>query len=949
MEFTGYIYTYIWIENGLLFIVCQVTPEACKGWVVVHDSSVLRHKWTRTHLERYFPDNDPGDPEVRVFTGEAQNPGDPDVRAFTGGRQLQRSITRAETPPPLLGGLQAKAGMSTPPRPVMQTPSEVQQGMVMVDSVSAERAAGQYLQLSPEDRAMFSSLASSSKNKSSVVAQSLSIKEKVTNWKDDSPVKNKKTKKRCSYPWATDHIKWEAVVTHLQKRNLSKESVTTYTTALYRFIDMVETSNDEAICLESMFINMRNADLFEELFSLPILDAGRSLSKDLSSAVDHVFKYLINYYRMNEDQKSVDDVMLIRDDVFPPFKKRVLEAIAFAKAKKRISDAERLENCAPISEIKIHLKFTFIEFEIVYRYICDQDSEWVVPIRAKQFLTCCAVIAIFFNGYASRPGGWERMLCDKVESQFEKGLQFVISDDYKTVKKYGPKAYHLTDGTFTLIVKYLQVIKRCRLTNKFLDPAFLKSLKTSVASMILMWQRHRLPEYEAYTATLVRKLFHEDADEEDKKTKNFQELCETDGHTPSVCRDRYIAKSFAKQAQSNKKVFEKYFGAPVEYPTSDEVEACTLSFDDIIARAVEQDSEERSGDYTHSSEAACTDDDDGGEPRPVMRKSGGKRNGKGRGKGKVTVTASSVDDRVEPRPYPLPLRKSKVKGKGRGKGNGKRKATAKASSEAEHDKKLIEDEFESALADAPRQAEEPEEKNEEPVEEQPKATHNKEMTEKDQEFFVGLLLRLLNKHGHVGAATLRSKMKDGGLYAKGNFFSSELIRTALDQWQPVVAEATIAKAKAKATPKASMEHQASGFWRRHGASRKQKAEDSHPEAPDEKTPNNQATENTNEYIFNELQTAALKKHEQNERVGKSLPMTMLEKQFLIAEHDKLVPGSAATASLPLLRDIVDDGLTKGILKNDDKVVATKYLEKCRSFLNKYFEYLARDQNEANVD
>ena len=79
-----------------------------------------------------------------------------------------------------------------------------------------------------------------------------------------------------------------------------------------------------------------------------------------------------------------------------------------------------------------------------------------------------------------------------------------------------------------------------------------------------------------------------------------------------------IAENLLFLEESNKKVFEKYFGAPVEYPTSEEVEACTLSFDDIIARAVEQDSEERSGDDTHSSEAACTDDDDGGEP-PVGR------------------------------------------------------------------------------------------------------------------------------------------------------------------------------------------------------------------------------------------------------------------------------------------------------------------------------------------
>ena len=131
--------------------------------------------------------------------------------------------------------------------------------------------------------------------------------------------------------------------------------------------------------------------------------------------------------------------MILRDEVFPPFKRRVLESLAFAKARKKLADAHCIEECPTIKELQAAVKDTFVDFEIVYRHILEEGPDYEMPVRVKQFLNCCAVSSIFFNGYASRPGGWENMKADAVAKQLDQGLQFVVADDYKTVRKYGPK------------------------------------------------------------------------------------------------------------------------------------------------------------------------------------------------------------------------------------------------------------------------------------------------------------------------------------------------------------------------------------------------------------------------------------------------------------------------------------------------------------------------------
>jgi hypothetical protein len=410
-----------------------------------------------------------------------------------------------------------------------------------------------------------------------IAVQTLRIKDAVRDW-DLSEEDAQKARK--AYPFVAQQVDVEPWVGYLANMQQDVETRSIYVKALSRFVAMLQTDDGEDVALDGLLVNAYVSDIFTDLVGLPIFNEARSWARQITSALEHYVAYQLIGFQKSNDAKAVGFLTQLRDSVLKPLHKKSAGAKTFSANAKKVKDSYKIEKMAPPDEIKKAVHAAMVDLASLSAHFAEQESI-VMPARAKQVANAIMVGIIFNNQFAGRSQEWEVMTAGHVQQQFESGENHFECSKYKTSKKYGILGKWISPGTKVAFSKYMGLPDKY--TDLLLDPALVKSKRVAVASALLQFHRMYLPGFPPMTVTLLRKNLHTKMNNPEEVEKCMALLCAVDRHRVATGKKHYVVSNPKDDAATSKLIFEAFMGAPVEWPTDEEIQAAQRPYEAIVA------------------------------------------------------------------------------------------------------------------------------------------------------------------------------------------------------------------------------------------------------------------------------------------------------------------------------------------------------------------------------
>ena len=258
----------------------------------------------------------------------------------------------------------------------------------------------------------------------------------------------------------------------------------------------------------------------------------------------------------------------------------------------KLACGDRVDNMASISILQASVLQTMkhmLRLHSIYKNICP------LPPKVRAQLNVDLLGIIYFNSWAGRCGEWKGLSLVDLLEQLEKHPDFVVLRKVKTRKSYGVAVKWLAPGTQVAIKLYAEM-PRGEDDKFFLVPSQPGAKEVSFSSALNTWGYRSVEGgYESPQVTLVRKLFHNRALDEERRDTVVEAIKSADKHSKEMAA-HYNAQSLIKQAAHSKGIFEGVMGSAVEWPTEenqleDDLEAVMDDDGDGGADSAKDDSE----------------------------------------------------------------------------------------------------------------------------------------------------------------------------------------------------------------------------------------------------------------------------------------------------------------------------------------------------------------------
>ena len=346
--------------------------------------------------------------------------------------------------------------------------------------------------------------------------------------------------------------------------------------------------------LPGMLIAMYQQKLFDELFRCDVVHPDYTWTRKISDALTAMCNYCALQLGMERYWNAKNVVLQMGKESLSDLKQRTSVQKKKAGRAKGRADAALIANFASPDKIKVAVKQAMVD---LYNIKVNHAVE-AMSTATKSAATIAMVGIIYLNGFAGRSGEWQRMLRSHVQSQIQIGANHLVCSDHKTAKQYGDLAKGVSPGTFRAMQVYMSLPGMT--SPLLLQPTTLKAKHCSVHKCLPKFGERYLPGSPSPKCNLIRKMFHVKVDDMHNKGEHLGILSKVDAHSIKVIKDVYIVRTFEEDAKLGLMLCEQVLGAPVEWPTEDE-----LAIDDGHWTIVSQQAVDDAGD-----DDAGSDDED---------------------------------------------------------------------------------------------------------------------------------------------------------------------------------------------------------------------------------------------------------------------------------------------------------------------------------------------------
>jgi hypothetical protein len=231
----------------------------------------------------------------------------------------------------------------------------------------------------------------------------------------------------------------------------------------------------------------------------------------------------------------------------------------------------------------------------LYILYLEYKDEATMPVRARLAALQCVFLVIYYNGLAGRPMEWATLLKKDAFDQLEKHPDHLVMKTFKTKKVYGWVGKAISEGTLECIKIFSKLPTVDGSESELLFPVTPDTHKQTwktkersgehfvgVNDVLGEAVKKYLPGYPLMGPTLLRKQIT-------TKTKNddvsfdWKVLAMLDTHSEEVAESNYNLSEVRPQeiARQGRRLFLKYMGDAVGFPTAQEVECVNRTAEQI--------------------------------------------------------------------------------------------------------------------------------------------------------------------------------------------------------------------------------------------------------------------------------------------------------------------------------------------------------------------------------
>jgi hypothetical protein len=444
---------------------------------------------------------------------------------------------------------------------------------------------------------------------SKVREQTIVLREETKAWKRPE---NWNEVARHNWFLAEDEWKDPEFRTWLQSRSVSDKasSATCGNSAksdtmrgLARFKGMFKTDTDEPIDEAGFLVNLVRSRTMLTLMSTEAFSDDLDFTNKALRVMGQLRQYQWEKFRHERDDRSIEYLELLTESSMKVLRRGVGKHKKTAEARKLHYDYLKIDDFASPEKTKIAVRNAMIDLELIVQSYQDQDT---MPASTRLRATQLALFIIYYNGFGGRPMEWQKLKRNSCLKQLLQHPDMIEMSDFKTSSTYIVVAKGIAEGTYDAIVAFASLPSSDGKEEELLFPPTPLELKMThklnpaeevegesandqrycqVAKSLARAVNLVLKGHDALSPTNLRKQLHTKTGNEEV-SEDFKLLCRLDTHSVQVANSNYDmarvrSTDLAKRGQ---KLFFKYMGEPVAYPSLEEVKASGRSVELMLKR-----------------------------------------------------------------------------------------------------------------------------------------------------------------------------------------------------------------------------------------------------------------------------------------------------------------------------------------------------------------------------
>ena len=338
---------------------------------------------------------------------------------------------------------------------------------------------------------------------------------------------------------------------------------------LFRLLDIDKENYSDIGVVQALY----DQGVMAKLTQLPIMDPIYHWTEKMTCALKCLIEFMLvqcEDKRLGPARKALTS---LRDRQVFEITKACSRSKKLAGQARKDVDRERLRNYMPIAMARSTLMESMIDLRAVHRIHEGADSMTPFWQRVASVNMAWQMV---MNGTFARSGELSNLYETEVLDSRAAGLEYVVIKRHKTVLQRGKLGRYFTPAMWRAVECYtsLPPLEGSTFTPEnrpFLRPAMAHMKKTCVYDLLkiggnVFCQNHTFPRtnlQRKWITGAVRK------DENVEICKKW--VAEYNAHSMSTAENVYWIEDVEEQATRTKTMVTAFFGAPVEWPSDDEL------------------------------------------------------------------------------------------------------------------------------------------------------------------------------------------------------------------------------------------------------------------------------------------------------------------------------------------------------------------------------------------
>lgn len=439
---------------------------------------------------------------------------------------------------------------------------------------------------------------------SSVPVQSLRVKEHVATYTrpDDWSSKRRHQwhfKDVELWPESSNFLSWVRQTNKAKKQDAVDAKVLNARVDLGRLWSMFETEDGEPVDAEGLLVNMVRSGAIVDLLRSDAFADDMDFTRQIVGTMNLLRQFQASALRDKQDWASIEFLSVLDENKLRDVRKGIADQREASKNTSLLHAFEKAKNAAPAEDLKRAVKNAMCNLEVIAQAYSGKDS---MPVAHRSMATHLVLFIVYSNGLAGRPMEWATFLRKDCLRMMHAHPSYVYMTNFKTARNYVMVGKHLAPGTHAALLAYLTLPTCDGKPSPLVFPPtpedFKRTWKGSGDGDATTEQRFIqvndslsrgyeifLPGFSELSPTLLRKISNTKVKNSDTSL-DYQQLALLDTHAERTADAHYDYSKVDPEALSKQgeRMYFKYMGEPVSYPTFAELTAAGRSLEAVTKR-----------------------------------------------------------------------------------------------------------------------------------------------------------------------------------------------------------------------------------------------------------------------------------------------------------------------------------------------------------------------------